>query len=198
MTVKTASPCGCIEEIWGGKKARRECEHGNPFLGKQLGRSPAPSFPTVIGASPRRCSSLKRSEPKRDWSDARAKVDEEGCCRICKRSGRPLEAAHVLGREHDEPKLGKDGWPLKELYVERDRIFPACGPFPDNCHGDVDHNRINYLPFLTLDEQLQAVRDAGGIDPARMRLAPVEHREEAEVHSYRECLEPESSRGAVA
>lgn len=39
MTTKTAHPCGCIEEIWGGKKARRECEHGNPFLGKQLGRS---------------------------------------------------------------------------------------------------------------------------------------------------------------
>jgi hypothetical protein len=123
-----------------------------------------------------RGSGLRRSQPKRDWADARAKVEEEGCCRICKRTDRKLEAAHVLGREHDEPKSPGSA----TLYVHPDRIFPACGPFPDGCHGDVDHRRISSLPYLTLDEQLQAVRDAGGIAQARMRLEPVEHREEVE------------------
>jgi hypothetical protein len=133
------------------------------------------------GARPKqRRAPIKRSEPKRDWTDGRAKVEEEGCCRICKRSDRPLEAAHVLGREHDEPKTGADGWPLKELYVDPDRIVPACGPFPAGCHGDVDMRRINLLQHLSLPEQIKAVEDAGGIEAARIRLAPVENREEIE------------------
>jgi len=93
----------------------------------------------------------------------------------------------VLGREHDEPKIGADGWPLKELFVDPERVIPACGPFPGGCHGDIDHRRINYLQYLTLREQVKAVEDAGGIEAARMRLAPVEHREEVEAESYREA-----------
>ena len=51
MTVKTAQPCGCIEEIWSGKKARRECEHGNPFLGKQLDRSAGVGVERLVRSS---------------------------------------------------------------------------------------------------------------------------------------------------
>jgi hypothetical protein len=193
MTTKTAQPCGCEEVIYQGKKARRECEHGNSFVGKSLRSvSPKRQAEEDAGTRPKRHgSTMKRSEPARDWTDARAKVDEEGCCRICKRSDRKLESAHVLGREHDEPKVNKaTGEILKELYVHPDRIFPACGPFPDGCHGDVDLNRVNYLQYLTLEEQVQAVRDAGGIDAARVRLAPVETREEREAAAYSEDTSP--------
>jgi hypothetical protein len=166
-----AHPCGCTVEVFIGQKRDKLCEHGHLF--EKL-RSDGPGQP------PRR-RSPGRSEPERDWTDARAKVDEEGCCRICKRTDKKLEAAHVLGREHDQPKVTADGRVLKTLYVDPDRVFPACGPFPDGCHGDADYRRINVLPYLTMEEQLRAVEDAGGIEPARIRLEPVVRREEVEA-----------------
>lgn len=43
--------------------------------------------------------------PERDWREARRKVAAEGVCRVCgyeAREGAKLEAAHTIGREHDE------------------------------------------------------------------------------------------------
>lgn len=159
-------------------------DHGDTYVyEKQLRRSSAPkSSATSKPRKPRK--PMKRSQPQRDWTDALAKVEEEGCCRICKRTDRKLDAAHVLGREHDEPKVGEGGRILQTLYVHPDRIIPACGPFPEGCHGDIDMRRINLLPHLTLNEQIQAVRDAGGIEAARIRLAPVEHKREVEASAY--------------
>lgn len=154
--------CGCTQEVFVGQKRKKVCDdHGHLFVSEKA------------KADPR-----SHAEPKRDWSDALAKVELEGCCRICKRSNVKLEAAHVLGREHDEPKVsvGSDGESFiasKVLYVHPDRIVPLCGPFPDGCHGDVDHNRVNLVHHLTIEEQVQAVRDAGGIAPAWTALAPV-------------------------
>lgn len=187
-----ADHCGCQREV-GMTKARdpQRCEHGNLYrYAKALG--PAAASSGSKGSTPRRGrkplrrSGLKRSQPKRDWTDARAKVEEEGCCRICKRSDRKLEAAHILGREHDEPKVkvGSDGKSFtgsKTLYVHPDRIVPLCGPFPEGCHGDVDYHRVNLVHVLTLDEQLQAVKDAGGIAEAWRALAPVDYRAELVV-----------------
>lgn len=172
--------CGCEKDI-GMTQARaaHTCEHGNVYVYvKRLG-----TRAERAGRSPRRRLS---KAPERDWTAARAKVEEEGCCRICKRTDRKLEAAHILGREHDEPKTRIDAGTgeliaTKVLWVDPLRIFPACGPFPDGCHGDADYRRINILPHLTLEEQIQAVKDAGGIEAARIRLAPVEHREEVEA-----------------
>lgn len=162
-----ACPCGGVRVLPSQTKPRKPLNQASPNREKQVRKQGG---------------TLKRSQPKRDWGDARAKVDEEGCCRICKRSDRPLEACHVLGREHDQPRVSEaTGEVLQELYVHPDRIFPGCGPFPEGCHGDVDMRRINVLPYLTLDEQIQAVKDAGGIAPAMMRLAPVDHREEVEA-----------------
>lgn len=160
-----ATEC-CTQDVYMGKKRERFCPHGRPFEKVQEGqREETPR--------PRRRSS-RSSEPKRDWTDALAKVQEEGCCRICKTTSRKLEAAHVLGRIHDEPKVSKTtGEILKELYVHPDRIVPLCGPFPEGCHGDVDLNRVNLVHHLTISEQVQAVRDAGGIAPAWTALAPV-------------------------
>lgn len=176
-----------------GRKRPEVCDHGNWFVSEKTleterrRASEQPSRGRV--GKPRQRKPMKRTEPKRDWTDARAKVEEEGCCRICKRSDRPLEAAHVLGREHDEPKMRMDPStgeliPTRVLYVDPLRVFPACGPFPNGCHGDAEYRRINVLPYLTLEEQVQAVKDAGGIEPARIRLAPVEHREEVEASAY--------------
>jgi hypothetical protein len=176
MATWIARDCGCRQEVFNGHKRERFCaEHGNVFE----------SQAAIESRNNRRSSPRRTSEPKRDWTDARAKVEHERCCRICKKEeapGRPLEAAHVLGREHDEPKVSRTtGEILKELYVDPNRIFPACGPFPAGCHGDAEYRRINVLPYLTLEEQLQAVKDAGGIEAARIRLEPVTYREEVEA-----------------
>jgi hypothetical protein len=159
----------CTQEVFAGHKREKLCEHGHLFVSEKAGGGTGKSFKTA-------------SEPDRDWADARAKVDDEGSCRICKRTDRKLEAAHVLGREHDEPKVSKHtGEILKKLYVHPDRIVPLCGPFPEGCHGDVDHNRVNLVHHLTIPEQVQAVKDAGGIAPAWIALAPVGPREDAKA-----------------
>jgi hypothetical protein len=169
MTDWIAQPCGCTQTVGIGQKREKLCEHRHVFA-------------KVDGDGKAKSPWRRRNEPQRDWADARAKVEHEGCCRICKKSeapGRPLEAAHVLGREHDEPKVSRTtGEILQELYVKPERIFPACGPSPGGCHGEAERNEINVLQFLTLEEQLQAVKDAGGIEAARIRLEPVTHLEE--------------------
>lgn len=103
---------------------------------------------------------MKRSQPKRDWTAAREKVESEGYCRSC---GRPadiysLHAAHIVGREHDAP------WPnpeAKTLYVQPLRIVPLCGfPYPSyGCHQRYDEHKLDILPKLTADEKRQALED---------------------------------------
>ena len=110
--------------------------------------------------------------PKRDWGDARAKVEGEGQCRVCG-SSRSVEAAHILGRKHDEPKVGADGRPLKELYVDPIRVIPLCGPFPEGCHGKDHKHELDLLPYLTAGEQAQAVLDAGSMGLALKRISPM-------------------------
>lgn len=163
--------CDCTVEIGCGQKRPRTCEHGGIFEKVREDGS------TV---------SKRRSEPDRDWTDARAKVDHEGCCRICKRSDVVLEAAHVMGRAYDEPKVNRTtGEILQKLYVDPDRIFPACGPSPGGCHGEAERKEINVLEHLTLEEQVRAVKDAGGIGLAFRELAPVDHRREVEETAYK-------------
>lgn len=197
MTTYRVKPECCPPvTIFGGGKKPTECQHGERYFTetylRSVGAGADPIRPQAasrkhgdargvgVGPSAPKKQRRRSTGPKRDWSLAITKVEEEACCRICKRSDCKLDAAHVLGREHDEPKVDGDGRPLKELLVHPDRVFPACGPFPNGCHGDVDMKRVNYLPYLTLPEQLKAVEDCGGIAPAYMRLMPVEHREERE------------------
>lgn len=100
---------------------------------------------------------------KRDWADARAKVEEEGECRVCG-SSEHLEAAHIMGRKHDEPKGSV-------LYVRPERIVPLCGTFSKNeCHAAFDAHRLELLIHLTCAEQARAVIDAGSITLAMKRL----------------------------
>lgn len=90
---------------------------------------------------------------RRDWSKARAKVDQEGVCRVC---GSPhnLEAAHVVPRSLG----GGQG---------EDATIPLCR----TCHRNYDAFRLDLIPYLTHEEQAEAVRVLG-IERARRRLAP--------------------------
>lgn len=100
--------------------------------------------------------------PKRIWTDARAKVEEAGCCRVCGIQ-RGLVAAHVTGRKFDKPKEGQ-----KTRYVHPDSIVALCPP----CHEDYDAHNLDLLPHLFTAEQVKAVQDYGSIELARKRLCP--------------------------
>ena len=129
------------------------------------------------------------SQPRRDWSDARAKVESEEICRVCGRSI-CLEAAHIMGRVHD-PQKGQS----KTRYVRPESIVPLCGSLaPEfSCHVLYDAHQIDLLPYLTKEEQAQAVLDAGSIDSARRRLCPSEFREPPQLQ---EAATTASMRGA--
>lgn len=115
---------------------------------------------------------MRRGGPPRDWSDAREKLEREEVCRNCGTT-QALECAHIIGRVHDEPKAEGS----RTLYVKPERIVPLCGPFPDGCHGDFDQHRIDLISKLTVEEQAQAVFDAGGIELARKKLCPSAYQE---------------------
>ena len=102
--------------------------------------------------------------PRRDWRDARNKVEDEGRCRLC-HIARGLEAAHVLGRRFDRPKLGQ-----KTLWVNPDSVVPLCRA----CHSEYDAHEVSILPRLTRAEQLQALKDAGTIEAVRRRTDPLD------------------------
>lgn len=112
----------------------------------------------------------KRSRIRRSWDLATAKIAaEESRCRVCgSRFG--IERAHIIGREHDatEP-INAEFW--KPYTVAPDRIVGLCA----ECHRAYDSRQLDVLPYLTLDEQVQATADAGGIAPALYRLMPSEN-----------------------
>lgn len=124
-----------------------------------------------------------RRQPERLWDKARAKVADERACRFCgtRLNAEHLHACHVIGRDRDafdpvtrEPR--EQPW-----VVEPDRIVPGCS----GCHVAYDMNEIDLLGKLTLEEELQAVRDSyppvrgSGIEHARLRTAPTAYRQEA-------------------
>lgn len=104
--------------------------------------------------------------PKRDWKDARAKVDAEGECRICKIQ-RGLQAAHVSRRSFDAPK--KPG--NKTLWVNPDSIIPLC----PRCHTAYDHHELSILGHLTHAEQVKALEDMNTIEAVRRRTDPLDY-----------------------
>lgn len=88
---------------------------------------------------------------KRDWSEARAKVDAEegGRCRYCRVAG-PLEAAHVISRSvKGHQNQGANN------------VIGLCGA----CHRQSHHDRasMKLLAYLTTEEQAAAVLAAGSI-----------------------------------
>lgn len=94
---------------------------------------------------------------ERDWAAARAKVDAEALCRVCKQlSPARIEAAHIIARAVVPGPEAMD--PLN--------IVPLCG----ECHSQYDRRRLDLLPYLTVDEQAFAVICARGIFAANRRI----------------------------
>ena len=86
---------------------------------------------------------------RRDWTEARAKVDDaEGRCRVCKSNRDGLDAAHVIPRSLA---------PVENQSAES--IVPLCR----RCHTAYDCHELDLLPYLTLDESVKAVEVAGTI-----------------------------------
>lgn len=128
---------------------------------------------------------MKRNAPvRRDWAEAREKVDEEGKCRGCGRNPyyARLEAAHIVGREHDQESAcrtcGGDGCSNCNgygvvIYVNPLDIVPLCGPATTSstCHGKQHDHLLDLLPLLTAAEQVRAVALVGSIAGAYVKLA---------------------------
>jgi hypothetical protein len=133
------------------------------------------------GPGPKRKSPPKQSQPRREWKWARAKVEAEGVCRMNGRHGQclgKLEAAHIIGREHDYPVpvIGGMG-AISHYEVQPFAVVPLCTKH----HKAYDAHEVDLLPHLTLDEQMQAVKDAGGLELARRRTAPLAYRDERDA-----------------
>ena len=114
---------------------------------------------------------MKRGSPARDWRDSVAKLEAEGCCRVCGIE-RGLQQAHTAGRRFDVTRPGR-----KTLWVNPDAIVPLC----PHCHHDYDAHDLDLLPYLTLDEQLYVVKVMGGIEAARIRLAPRDYKRDIQA-----------------
>ena len=97
---------------------------------------------------------------RRNWREARDKVEAEDYrCRVC-RSSFQVEAAHVIPRSL-APGVGNN--------MGADNIVPLCR----ECHVEYDQHRLDLLPYLNMGEQVAAVRQAGGIALAYRRTANV-------------------------
>lgn len=95
---------------------------------------------------------------KRDWTEANAKRDREGC-RLADTNAHgdcagKVQSAHILGRRFDREH--PDGRELPRV-VEPDEVVGLCGVH----HTAYDERRLDLLPFLTLAEQAAAVRLVG-------------------------------------
>ncbi len=106
---------------------------------------------------------MKTKLVKRSWEAATEKVEAEGMCRYCGLS-QDLQAAHVIGREHDPIEVGPRGGETRVVLAEA--IVPLCSFH----HGMYDARQLDLLPFLYVDEQAHAVQVAGGISSALRRI----------------------------
>lgn len=89
----------------------------------------------------------------------------EGRCRVCPEE-RGLQAAHVVGREHDaklseaeRAELGTEA----ERYVMAIDVVPLC----ERHHRLYDDRRLDLLPYLTIPEQAAAVGHVGIVSALR-------------------------------
>lgn len=137
------------------------------------------------------------SRPHRDWSLSVAVNSAQGWeCRNCGSSS-GVEQAHVIGREHDYTPPVMAGWVMPGQQVDRvtwwrpglvwpTRIVLLCGPATstDTCHGKQHGRRLDVLRLLTVEQQVQAVADAGGIQAAYDRLTPGRGVPDVEVFTH--------------
>lgn len=122
-------------------------------------KTPLRRSTVTSGVSAKVRRGLLASIPKRDWSEALAKVEAEGRCRVCRVSSqkRKVDAAHTLGRRYDRP--GEDG----VIVVRAVDTCPMCRP----CHGDYDAHRLDLVPHLSHAEMAAAVGHVGIVSALR-------------------------------
>lgn len=128
-------------------------------------------------SAPQRKSGLKRTQPKRDWTLAREKCENEEVCRVGPNAGYgecegKLEAAHIVGRSNDTRYPIVSAGDFRPYDVIPQRIAPMC----TRHHQMYDAHSLDLLPFLDTYEQIQAVDDTGSIESARKRTAPSQYR----------------------
>ena len=81
------------------------------------------------------------------------KIITEGQCRVCTR--KDIQTSHLWPRGRGAPK-----------YEDPDICIPLCAYH----HFWFDAHQLELLPYLSLEEQLATVREAGGIVKAYRRL----------------------------
>jgi hypothetical protein len=97
---------------------------------------------------------------KRHWDFANIKRSAEyDRCRICTES--PTEMAHTTSCRYD------DRLPNGDYMVDPASVVPLCKTH----HDLVDEHQFDLLPFLSRDEEVDAVKRVG-IDRAFRRLCP--------------------------
>lgn len=96
-------------------------------------------------------TALKTKSRRRDWTEPRQKVEAEGHCRVCGRSGLKLDAAHIIPRSRVAPGPGE----------HVDNIVPLCA---ERCHPAFDTGGFDLLPYLTIGEQAYATRLVGMLE----------------------------------
>lgn len=126
----------------------------------------------------------RKPPPKRDWTLANQK--RTMACRVCGRTDRPIELAHVIGRKVEIPEAVEtkvDGRLVRLIVVRPDRVVPLCGPAidPASCHGAYDSSQLDLWGYLTKAERWQAIEDAGGLGQALRRCAPLSWQNQVEV-----------------
>lgn len=113
---------------------------------------------------------IKRSQPRRNWTEARAKVVEEGACRTCRaregdvRAGEivRLQAAHLADRSYDR----RDGY-----FVKPERVVPLCRACHETYDGPASlRGALRMEAVVTADETEQLVADLGSLGLAWRRL----------------------------
>jgi 5-methylcytosine-specific restriction endonuclease McrA len=100
---------------------------------------------------------------RRDWTAARAKVDDEGECRVCgvgQSSVEPLDTAHLWPRS-----LGGTDDPNGTVALCR------------RCHELFDAHRLNIGHVLRREEQAALVMQCGSLATAMRRVYPIDYRE---------------------
>ena len=93
------------------------------------------------------------TKAKRDWTAPLAKIASERVCRVCKST--PVDPAHIIPRSRVAPGAGED--PLN--------VVPLCRRH----HAAFDAHRFDLVPYLTREEQANAVALVG-ISEAMRRL----------------------------
>ena len=129
---------------------------------------------------------LPRKPPFRyDWGRANCQK-RSVCCRVCGRSDRKIELAHVWGIEADTRAAivtVVDGQDVRLAVILPARVIPLCGPSVDTgtCHNLQHGSRLDVWDFLTEPERFQAITDAGGLGLALRKCAPLTWLDRVEI-----------------